>query len=68
MVQKYRHVRFPVEAYNDLTDKQRKMEKMAREILGGNKRIRIPLTKILIRTAKSPLFLKDDELRELLKK
>jgi hypothetical protein len=67
-MQKYRHVRFPEEAYNDLVEKQKKMEKMAREILGGNKRIRIPLTKIISRTAKSPLFIKDNELRELIKK
>jgi len=66
MTKKYVPIRFPKIAYENLIAKQKKMEDVAKEILG--KPVSIPLTKILVSITKSPLILSDKAVIALVKK
>jgi hypothetical protein len=66
MAKKYVAVRMPVEAYNNLNFKKRKIEKVVRQIT--NKKINIPLTKIIIAVSENPINLTDDYVLKLAKR
>lgn len=66
MVKKYIAVRVPVEAYNNLNIKKKKMEQVVNQIT--RKQIRIPLTKVLIAVSENPIDLSDNYLLKLAKK
>ncbi len=57
---KYKPVRFPLDAYNNFLEKQRKMEQTAQQLLG--REIRIPMTKIIRMASKTPITLPDEML------
>ena len=66
MSKNYKPIRFPIEAYNNLLDKQKKMSEEASRLLG--KQIKIPFTKIITIMSRNPLFLDDKSLIALIKK
>jgi len=63
---KYKSVRFPIEAYNNFSEKKRKMEETARQLLGTN--VDIPMTRIVMLASRTPLNLQDTTLVKITKK
>ena len=59
-MKKYRPVRLPEEAYNNLIAKKIKMQNTIRSLTGKN--IKVPLTNILIEMSRNPLELQDERL------
>lgn len=62
----YKPIRFPLEAYKNLVDKQVKMEEIASKLIG--KKINIPLTRIIMIMSRNPLVIDDKSLIALVKK
>jgi len=67
MVQQYKHIRFPSEAYPKLVEKQSKIIEQMNKISSGRKYYPkdIPFTKILTASLSNPLKLNDDQLYSL---
>jgi len=62
----YKPIRFPLEAYRNLVDKQTRMEKMASELIG--KPVKIPFTKIITIMSRNHLIIDDKSLIALVKR
>ena len=56
----YKPIRFPMEAYRNLVDKQTKMEEIASKLLG--KPTKIPFTNIITIMSRNPLVIDDKSL------
>ncbi len=59
----YRPMRIPIEVYENLRKKRKKMEEVASEIAG--RKVTIPFTKILKTLTARPLVLNDKQLFDL---
>lgn len=62
---KYKIVRMPREAYDDLIRKKIQMENNLKNILGKKKNI--PFTRVVRVVAKQPIYLDDFELSKMIK-
>lgn len=62
----YKPVRFPLDAYKNLVDKQTNMEKVASKLMG--KKVTIPFTKIITIMSRNHLIIDDKSLIALVKK
>ena len=66
MTRKYVHIRVPIKAYENLVNKQTKMEQTVRQIV--NRPVSVPLTKVLLAITENPINLPDNYLVSLTKR
>lgn len=63
MAMKYKRVRIPMIAFENIKKKQKMMEVSLKEITGKSRRI--PLTKVIIAISQKPVYLFDTELKSM---
>lgn len=66
MVKKYKMVRVPVEAICGFENKRKKMERTVKSYTG--KTVKIPLTKVMIAVANSPVEIHEQKVIRIAKK
>lgn len=66
MAKKYKNIRVEEEIYNLFSAKRERMQSSFKEIT--QREAKIPMTKVLLYSAKTPIYLKDEDLVNLFKK
>ena len=66
-MRRYIQIRFPSEAYDNLLIKRAKIEEDLKQMRGGNKNYKLPLTKALIAITDNPVTIGPEYLEKLMR-